>query len=97
MNGNILTGPIEFALQETIKRFENPKSVNDIIARDSLMRSKEMWDRIRIYGIETTGNSYSQFVEQIEEKNNILFLTDEELERYNKAMRLYSLISKELL
>ena len=40
--GDIFTSPIDFALQETMKRFENSEDDNDKLIYEILRRSKAM-------------------------------------------------------
>lgn len=47
VKGDTFTAPINFALQETMKRFENSDDVNDKIIYEGLRRSKAVWENIR--------------------------------------------------
>ena len=90
IKGDIFTSPINFALQETIKKFENDEE--NKLLYEVLRRSMAMWENIRINGLEICGMTYEQFCEQLEKKKNVVFLSDEEVESFNKAIQIMSVI-----
>lgn len=92
IKGDIFTSPIEFALQETMKKFENSEDENDKIIYETLRRSKVIWENIRIHGLEICGMTYEQFCDQFNEKNHIVFLSDDEAGAFNKAVQVMSVI-----
>lgn len=53
-----------------------------------MKRSAKMWEAIRIYGLSICGLTYEEFCKQFEEKKNIVLLSDDELESYNKAVKI---------
>lgn len=93
IKGDIFTSPIDFALNQTMKQFENPQKDNDKIIYESLRRSKKMWENIKINGLEIYGMTYEQFCDQCDEKRNIVFLTDDELEDFNKAIKIMRIMN----
>ena len=90
--GDIFTSPIDFALQETMKKFKNSEDDNDKLIYETLRRSKAMWENIEIHGLEICGMTYEQFCEQCNEKNHIVFLSDDEAENFNKAVEIMNVI-----
>lgn len=92
VKGDIFTSPIDFALQETMKKFESLDNENDKILYEMLKRSKVIWDNITINGLGIIGMTYEQFCEQFEHKKNIVFLTDDEVAKFNKAVRIMEVI-----
>lgn len=88
VKGDIFTSPIDFAFQEAMKRFENSEDDNDKLIYETLRRSKAMWENIKIHGLEICGMTYEQFVDQCNKKKNIVFLADDELEDFNKAVQI---------
>ena len=88
VKGDIFTSPIDFALQETIKQFEDSDKDNDKLIYNSLRRSQVMWKNIKIHGLEICGMTYEQFCEQCNKKKNIVFLADDEVEDFNKAIEI---------
>ena len=89
---NIFTSPIDFALQETIKQFEDSDKDNDKLIYNSLRRSQVMWENIKIHGLEICGMTYEQFCEQCNKKKNIVFLADDEVEDFNKAVQIMNVM-----
>ena len=89
---DIFTSPIDFALQETIKQFENVDNDNDKMIYESLRRSRAMWENIRIYGLDICGMTYEQFCDQCDKKKNIVFLSDDEVEDFNKAVQIMNVM-----
>lgn len=92
VKGDIFTSPIDFALQESLKKFENIKNDNDKMIYESLRRSKAIWENIRIHGLEICGMTYEQFCDQCDKKKNIIFLSDDELEDFNKAVKIMNVM-----
>lgn len=94
VNGDAFTSPIDFALQETMKQFENSEDTNDKLIYGLLQRSRAMWENIRIYSIEICGMTYEQFCEQLANKKNVIFLSDDEKEDFNKAVDIMSIMRR---
>jgi hypothetical protein len=94
VKGDIFTSPIDFALQETMKRFENADNNDDKLLYEAMRRSRAMWENIRINGLKICGMTYEQFCEQLENKKNIVFLSDDEVENFNKAVQIMNVLSK---
>ena len=92
VKGDIFTSPIDFALQETIKRFENYDNDSDKLIYESLRRSKAIWENIRIHGLEICGMTYEQFCDQCDKKRNIVFLAEDEVEDFNKAVEIMNVM-----
>ena len=92
VKGDIFTSPIDFALQETMKQFENCDNDNDKMIYESLRRSRVMWENIRVYGLDICGMTYEQFCDQCDKKKNIVFLSDDEVDNFNKAVRIMNVI-----
>lgn len=90
IKGDIFTSPIDFALQEAIKRFECDEE-NELLY-GALKRSEAMWENIRIHGLQILGLTYEQFCEQLENKRNVIFLSDDEVESFNKAVQVMNVI-----
>ena len=55
---------------------------------ESLRRSRAMWENIRVYGLDICGMTYEQFCDQCDKKKNIVFLSDDEVEDFNKAIEI---------
>ena len=94
VKGDIFTSPIDFALQETMKQFENYDNDNDKMIYESLRRSKAIWENIRIYGLDICGMTYEQFCDQCEKKKNIIFMSDNEIKTFNKAIEIMGIMMR---
>ena len=92
VKGDIFTSPIDFALQETIKQFENCDNDSDKMIYESLRRSKAIWENIRIHGLDICGMTYEQFCDQCDKKKNIVFLSDDEIDDFNKAAQIMNIM-----
>ena len=95
VNGDAFTAPIEFSLQKAIKEFEGSDDKNDKIIYEGLRRSMAVWEGIKIHNLQIYGVSYEQFCEQCKTKTNIVFLTDDEMQDINKAMRIIKVMEGE--
>ena len=91
----MLTDPIDFALQSTIKQLDGRRSDAEKLVVEELKRSQAMWRTIRIYNLDNYGLTYEQFCEQCETKNNLLFLSNEELRKIAKIIKIISIFEQE--
>ena len=92
IKGDIFTSPIEFAIKKTIETLGDTE--DERIIKEGLRRSAKMWETIRISGISKCGMTYEQFCEQFEEKKNVIFMSDEELEVYYKAVKIINVLNE---
>lgn len=90
--GDVFTSPIEFAIEKTLKTLGS--SEDDRIIEEGLKRSSKMWEAIRVRGLSICGMTYEQFCEQFEEKKNVIFMSDSELENYNKAVKIMDVLNE---
>ena len=79
---------IDIALQEVIEKYEDNK-----LLCDAFKRSKAVWNKISIVGLKECGMTYDEFLEQLEEHSNILFLADDKMVDYNKARMIMDIIN----
>lgn len=92
VTGDIFTSPIDFALNEVMKRFEGLNDENSRIIYEGLKRSKALWEHIKIYRLNIYNKSYEEFCEECEKKRNIIFLSDDELENFAKAIEIIKIM-----
>ena len=92
VKGDIFTMPINFALQEMMNEFENYDNDNDKMIYESLRRSRAIWENIRVHGLDIYGMTYEQFCDQFDKKKNIVFLSDDELKDFNKAVEIMNVM-----
>lgn len=74
---------IDVALQEAIEKYRDNK-----LLCDAFKRSKAVWDNISITCLEFLGMTYDEFLEYLESHSNILFLPDDKMKDYNKALQI---------
>jgi hypothetical protein len=86
---NIFTRTISFALQESIERHESNKE--DSTVYELLKRAKEVCDKLEIYGLDIS-MSYDDFCAQLEEKKNIIFLSDGGMKEQEKVRKLIKVL-----
>lgn len=92
IKGDIFTSPIEFAIKKTIETLGDTE--DDRIIKEGLRRSEKMWEAIRVHGLSICGMTYEQFCKQFEEKKNVIFMSDDELEVYNKAVKIMNVLNE---
>ena len=92
IKGDILISPIEFAIKKTLETLGD--SEEDKIIKEALRRSEKIWDAVRIFRISTCGMTYEQFCKQFKEKKNVIFMSDNELEVYNKAIKIMNVLNE---
>lgn len=94
VKGDIFTSPINFAIQEMLKRFENSENDNDKALYQIFKRSEAIWETIQIHGLEIIGMTYEEFTEQCKEKKHIVFLSDDEVADFNKAIEIMNIMRR---
>lgn len=92
IKGDIFTSPIEFAIKKTIETLGDTE--DERIIKEGLRRSAKMWEVIRVHGLSICGITYEQFCKQFEEKKNVIFMSDDELEVYNKAVKIMNVLNE---
>lgn len=92
IKGDIITSPIEFAIKKTIETLGDTE--DDRIIKEGLRRSEKMWEAIRVHGLSICGITYEQFCKQFEEKKNVIFMSDDELEVYKKTIKITKILNE---
>lgn len=85
---------IEFAIDNTMKQYEDSEDKNDKIVYRMLQASKPVWENLYIHGLKMWGMTHEKFLEQLKEKNNVVFLSDKEISDYNKAMKIIDVMNR---
>lgn len=86
---DFLITPAIFALNKQIKTL-NLEDENDKIVYEALIRSRTTLENIKLHGIDIIGKSFQEFSDELKQKTNVVLMTDDELSKMNKALRLYS-------
>ena len=86
---------IALALREMMKRFEGKDDEHSIIMYRCLQGSEEVFRNLYIAGIELFGKTHERFLEELKEKRNVVFLSDDEIKDYNRAMKVVEFMKEE--
>lgn len=81
-------------LDQEIPKYKDSDEEYKQIVYEELIRTKKLLENIKVYGIQVLNTSYEQYCENLEEKHNILFLTDEEMQGIRNALKLYTAIKE---
>lgn len=97
-DNNTLVAPsvqylIKYLDQEIPKYKDSDEEYKQIIHED-LIRTKMLLENIKVYGVQVLNTSYEQYCENLEERHNILFITDEEMQDIRNALKLYTAIKE---
>lgn len=91
---DLSTGPINYAIDHLITECKDKTDESSKIIYNALIRSKIVWENILVHGIEYYGLSYEEFCKQFENKSRIIFLSDDEFEKYKKALAIMDILNK---
>lgn len=86
-----------WALESAMRRLEEEQMTEDDLRRlvyENFKRDKVILENLSINGLEYGEMNFEQFSEQVKNKKNILFLTDEELSMYKDALYNYDKLSR---
>lgn len=97
-DNNTLVAPsvqylIKYLDQEIPKYKDSDEEYKQII-HEELIRTKKLLENIKVYGIQVLNTSYDQYCDNLEERHNILFLTDGEMQDIRNALKLYTAIKE---
>ena len=81
-------------LDQEIPKYKDSDEEYKQIVYEELIRTKKLLENIKVYGIQVLNTSYDQYCENLEERHNILFLTDEEMQDVRNALKLYTTIKE---
>ena len=85
---------IAFAIREAMQQFEGKNDERSKVMYRCLQASEEVFYNLYIAGIDLFGKPYERFLEELKEKRNVVFLTDEEAKNYNKAMKIIDIMGE---
>lgn len=86
MNQDPMVSTMLFAVEHLMDELSGRQDEPSKIVMESLRRSQAFLSNIKILGFETCGVTYEDFCKQLEQKTNIIFLSDHELSRYRDAV-----------
>ena len=86
---------ITLALREMMKQFEGKDDERSKIMYRCLQGSEAVFNNLYIAGIELFGKTYERFLEELKEKRNVVFLSDDEIKKYNRARKIMEFMEEE--
>lgn len=95
--GEFLKNAVLYAIQKEIEKHEGKDNESDGIIYETLIRSKAIMERLDICGLKNLGLSSEDFLEYMNDRPNIIFLTDAEKEEMDNALRIYRAIESAAL
>lgn len=85
---------VEYALDKLIESLGDEDNEHSNIIRESANRAKELNKHIILNGVNYIGLSFDDFIHQLDNKRNILLLSDEELLEIENIRKLNSVLNK---
>ena len=95
--GEFLKNAVLYAIQKEMEKYEEKDSECDRIIYETLIRSKAVMERLYIYGLKNLDMSSKEFLKYMNDRPNIIFLTDAEKEEMDNALRIYRAIENAAL
>lgn len=96
-NYTLVTPSIQYLikyLDQEIPKYKDSDEEYKQIVYEELIRTKKLLENIKVYGVQVLNTSYKQYCNNLEERHNILFLTDEEMQDIRNALKLYTTIKE---
>ena len=91
---DLLLNSVLFVIDEEIVKLEDSDEKYQKIIYQSLIRSRAILEKINICGVNIIGKSYEEFKSDLDEKHNVVLMTDEELEKVKNALKVYDTLHK---
>lgn len=95
--GEFLKNAVLYAIKKEMEKHEERDNAGDRIIYEKLIRSKAVMERIYIYGLKNLDMSSEEFLKYMNDRPNIIFLTDAEKEEMDNALRIYRAIESAAL
>lgn len=83
---------IDFAIQYTLQHLNEDEMSH--IVKESLIRAEATWANIKLHGFQECNITFEQFIEQLQKKNNIVLMTDEEVANMYKSVKAVNAIKE---
>lgn len=96
-SNTLIAPPIQYLikyLDQEIPKYKDSDEEYKQIIHEDLIRTKKLLENIKVYGVQVLNTSYDQYCDNLEERHNILFLTDEEIQDVRNALKLYTTIKE---
>lgn len=95
--GEFLKNAVLYAIKKEMEKHEEKDNECDGIMFETLRRSKAVMERLNIWGLKILSMSNEEFLKYINDRPNIIFLTDAEKEEMDNALRIYRAIENAAL
>lgn len=95
--GEFLKNAVLYAIKKEMEKHEEKDNECDGIMFETLRRSKTVMERLNIWGLKILSMSNEEFFKYINDRPNIIFLTDAEKEEMDNALRIYRAIENAAL
>lgn len=96
-NNTLVTPSMQYLIKyidQEIPKYKDSDEEYKQIIYEELIRTKKLLENIKVYGVQVLNTSYEQYCKNLEEKHNIVFLTDEEMQDIRNALKLYTTIKE---
>ena len=77
------------AIDQEIKQHEGQEEEHHKIIYAGLLRSRKVLEALKINNLQIVNMSYEKFCKQVEDKTEVVFMTEEEAEEVREALKLY--------
>lgn len=82
-------GAAVYAIDQEIKQHEGKEEEHHKIIYAGLLRSRTVLEALKVNGLQIVGMSYEEFCRQVEDKTEVIFMTEEEAAEMWEALKLY--------
>lgn len=87
-------GAAVYAIDREIKQHEGREEDYHKIIYAGLLRSRTVLEALKVNGLQIAGMSYEEFYRQVEDKTEVIFMTEEEAGEMREALKLYRKIKE---
>lgn len=82
-------GAAVYAIDREIKQHEGREEDYHKIIYAGLLRSRTVLEALKINNLQVVNMSYEEFCKQVQNKTEVVFMTEEEAEEMREALKLY--------
>lgn len=87
-------GAAVYAIDREIEQHEGREEDYHKIIYAGLLRSRTVLEALKVNGLQIVGMSYEEFYRQVEDKTEVIFMTEEEAGEMREALKLYRKIKE---
>lgn len=98
-NGNVkdpLLYIIFTTINKEIEKHRNHKDEYHRVLYEGFIRARKLLMSIDLHGIQEVGITYEEFAKQLDNKHNVILMSDEELLEYKFLMEMQNVIKERL-